>query len=278
VIAAHPARAVTLHMRTAGSAALRTWPMAAQRGYRYAASLPAGTLPAGVTEYFFSVETEGGTVRCPAEADRFLTTQVVTPNQPLPLFDGAQDIPQLVYTRIGDNVRHGVFKSMPATDADPAALRLLLPLSYDRTLDDYTASLAVKDRIFDRSGRLAAAKALRVKARGASAGQGVFLTLVEADGTSWSTRLSLPSAWQEVVVPLAGLRIARGVKLPLGYPERWNYWVAPAKGRGGSTDRPNLAAVEHLQISLRPESGGPKPKEAGADAWVDLASVALVFE
>jgi hypothetical protein len=278
VIAAQPAGAVTLHLRTAGDAAFRAWPMPAQHGYRHAARIPAGTLPAGTAEYFFSIETEGGTIRSPEDVKRFLTTQVVMPNQPLPLFDGAQDIPHLVYTRIGDNLRHGVFKSMPATDADPAALRLLLPLSYDRTLDDYTASLAIKDRIFDRSGRLAAAKALRVKARGASADQSVFLTLVEADGTSWSTRLSLPSAWQEVIVPLAGLRIAQGVKLPLGYPERWNYWVAPAKRRGGSTDRPNLAAVEHVQISLRPESGGPKPKGAGADAWADIASVALTFE
>lgn len=118
---------------------------------------------------------------------------------------------------------------------------------------------------------------------------GAELVYVDADGViRWTldqrevalfgANYSLPSAWQEVIVPIAGLRIARGVKLPLGYPEHWNYWVAPAKGRGGSTDRPNLAAIEHLQLSLRPEPGGPKPKEAGADAWVDLASVALVFE
>lgn len=278
VVDAHPPRAVTLYARAAGATDFRAWPMQTQPGYRYAAEIPAGTLPAGAVEYYLSADTEDGAVRSPAEADRFSTFQVVARDEPLPLFDGGRDIPRLAYTRIGDNIRRGVFKSLPATGTDPAALRLMLPLSYDRTLDDYTASLAIKDRILDRRPQLAAAQTLHVKARAAGDGQHIFITLVESDGTSWSKRLTLASSWQDIVVPLADLQIARGVKLPLGFPERWNYWVTPAKNRGGPDDRPNLAAVEHVQFSFRPEAARAKPAEDAADTWADIAAVALVFK
>ena len=42
---------------------------------------------------------------------------------------------------------------------------------------------------------------------------------------------------------------------PEGFPGEWNYWLGAAAGRGGSGDRPRLAAVERLQLSLRPEDG-----------------------
>jgi hypothetical protein len=193
---------------------------------------------------------------------------------PFLLFDAARDIPALVTTRIGDTVRRGIFKAMPATDADPAALRLMFPLSMDRTLDDYTTSLAIKDRIRDRAPQLASKHALRINARGMSDGQRVFVTLVEADGTSWTTQLTFNATWQETVVPLDALKIAQGVKLPQGYPERWNYWMPPAKNRGGPGDHVALAAVEHVQISLRP-SGTPKSPDGSSDTWAEIASIAL---
>ena len=43
------------------------------------------------------------------------------------------------------------------------------------------------------------------KARAAGDGQAVYLTLVEADGTSWSYKLTLSGQWQEILVPVEQL-------------------------------------------------------------------------
>ena len=278
VVDAGPARAVTLYARAAGSAAFQSWPMPWQHGYRYAASIPAGTLPAGTMEYYFSAETEGGRVRSPGESERFWIFRIVAPDESLGLFDAARDTPRLAYTRIGDDIRHGIFKYLAATDRDPAALRLSLPLSYDSALDDYTASLAIKERIFDRRAQVGMATTLLIRTRGSIDGQPLWITLVESDGTSWSARLALTSVWQDIAVPLHDLQIALGVKLPQGFPERWNYWLAPAKGRGGFGDRLNPAAIEHVQMSLRPEPGGAQPGGGAPDAWADIATVAVAFK
>jgi hypothetical protein len=182
---------------------------------------------------------------------------------------------RLVFTRIGDGVRHGIFQRRKATGIEPAALRLFFPLNYDRTLDDYTASLAVKDRLRERQAHIGAATALRVKARGEGEGQHIYLTLVEADGTSWSRQLTLSTNWQEQVLSLGDFKIGRGVKLPLGFPGRWNYWLTPAKGRGGPTHRLQLEAVEHFQISFRPSS---RAAGLATDTWADIASAILLLE
>ena len=70
-------------------------------------------------------------------------------------------------------------------------------------------------------------------------------------------------------------KLARGVKLPLGYPGRWNYWLPPPKGRGGPGDRPRLEAVEHFQISFRP---GSRAARTATDTWADIASAELIFD
>jgi hypothetical protein len=278
VVDAVPPQQVTIHLRGAGETAFREVPLAHQRGYRFAAMLPAGALPPGPFEYFVRAETAVGPVRYPADEGLQLAARTDPAGSPVVLFDAAQDIPALVYTRIGDTVRHGIFKNLPASGSEPAALRLVFPLSLDRSLDDYTTSLAIKERIGDAGAHLDAAKAVRIKVRGAGAGQHVFVTLVEADGTSWGTRLALSAGWQDLRVPVDQLQIAEGVKLPLGYPERWNYWIPPAQGRGGPADRLHPTAIEQVQISVRPEPALQEAKNDGGDTWADIASITLVFE
>ena len=169
-------------------------------------------------------------------------------------------------------LRHGIFQRQEATTTDPAALRLFFPLSYDRTLDDYTASLAIRNTILDASPLVSGAKVLRVKARGEGDGQHIHIALVESNGTSWSQQLTLSTQWQEHLVPLTDLKPARAVKLPLGFPGRWNYWLTAPKRRGGPGDRPLLSAVEHLQISFRPDRNTPSRQ---TDAWADINSITL---
>jgi len=275
VVADTTPTAVTLHYRSAGVGEFQPIVLPHQGGYRYHGSIPA--LLAGAWEYYITADIGGNVVRLPA-GEHVLASSAVSASGPLQLFDAGGDISALVYTRIGDTVRRGIFKALPAEGADPAALRLMLPLSMDRTLDDYTASLVIKDRVIDRRSHLGRAGRVVVKARASTAEQLVWLTLVEADGTAWTHPLKLSAGWQEVGLPLADWKIGRGVKLPLGYPERWNYWIAPATGRGGPGDHPNLANVERLQISLRPVPKTSPAADEGSDASVDIASVTLVFE
>lgn len=198
---------VTLHYRSVEGGKFESVDLPRQHGYRHHESIPA--LRAGDWEYFVTADVDGKTIRLPAKESGVLTSSAVPLGAPLPLFDAAADAPALVYTRIGDTVRRGVFKTLPAEGKDPAALRLMLPLSLDRTLDDYTTSLVIKERVTDRRSHLGRAGKIEVKARATSAEPFVWLTLVEADGTSWTHPLALAPGWQEVSLPLADWKSAR---------------------------------------------------------------------
>jgi hypothetical protein len=91
-----------------------------------------------------------------------------------------------------------------------------------------------------------------LKAKGNYPGIAV-ISLVEADGTSWIKNLDLTSDWKEYRISPDELTPGAGVKLPQAYPENWEYWMAPATGRGGQGDKINLQKVERLLLSLRTE-------------------------
>ncbi len=279
VVGSQPPRSVSLQVRAVGETAVRAFPLVTGKGYRYATTLAAGLLPVGAYDFCFVLEeADGKSVRFPVDTSVWLSSRVVGATARVVLFEAEKDSPNLVYTRIGDTGRRGIFKVMPATATDPVALRMMFPLSIDRTLDDYTASLAIKDQITDRSPGIAVAKSLRVVARSAEAGQSMVISLVESDGTTWSKRLTLAAKWQELSIPLGALHLDQGVLLPLGFPGRWSYWSTPAKGRSASGDGPKLADVEHVQISFRPiDAGAAAPATPEADAWAEINSVAVEF-
>jgi hypothetical protein len=80
------------------------------------------------------------------------------------------------------------------------------------------------------------------------------------------------STWSEPEVPLSAFTAGRGVLLPQGFPQQWNYWVGPAAGRGGAGDRLRLERLERLQLSLRAEPGTVAAGGYGAEVeWVVLA-------
>jgi hypothetical protein len=270
-----PPKSVMLYLRGGGASSFRSFAMTAKCGYRWEAIAPADAVASGALEYYFTANTADGEVRYPAETEKPMTGQLAAPAAPLTLFDPETDMQQLVFTRIGDGVRHGIFQRRTAASQEPAAMRLFFPLSHDRALDDYTASLTVKDRILDRRAHVARARALQVQARSAEQGQEIYLTLVELNGTSWSKRLTLSTNWQQQVVAVGDFKLARGVKLPLGFPGRWNYWLTPAKGRGGPSDRPRVENIERFQISFRPSSRTGRPP---TDPWADIASAKLILE
>ena len=270
--------AVKLHWRAKGQTEFKTAVLSRGKAYRYSATLLAAILPRTGLEWYVTATAGAESIRYPEGNAAVMTSLAMAPSGALTLFDAASDIGSLVYTRIGDTIRHGVFKMIPASATDPAALRLMFPLTLDHNLDDYTASLAVKKRIVERGGDLDHAQAVRIKARASAAGQSIFVTLVEADGTSWSKRVPLAAGWSDVTIPLSELRIAQGVKLPLGYPERWNYWLTPAKGRGGPTDHLNSAKIERVQISFRPDTNPALQNSEGMNPSADVASIAVEWK
>lgn len=277
---------VILWIRRTGVGWFRPFGMRAVGAYDYSATLPADSLAPGPHEYVVSVRYGDSTITYPEgvrrnpwdwdfSTDAFWRTTVVGPTTPLRLLWPAEDASRLAFTRIGDGGRTGIFSVVPSAETGEPALHLELPANLgELNPDDYTASLVVRDRVAPRAETLAAATGVRIRLRGIGPRQTLHLTLMEQDGTSWSAAIQPDTAWSERVIPIAEFRSARGVKLPLGYPGRWNYWVEPAAGRGGPGDALRLPELERLQLSLRREPGmDVQPGTYG----VEVESVTLVF-
>jgi len=280
---ARPDSARLFLRRTAGDW-YHAYPMQPAGGYEYAASIPGGELRAGPYEYVITLYRGGVATTFPGHraaqpwdwnfgAEGSWPLPVVDPGAPLTLFDPATDVHRLAFTRIGDAGRSGRFQVGLSPRTGGTVFHLPLPV--DRSgwsPEDYTASLVVADRVSARGEAIAAATRLRLRARGLGAGQRLYLTLMEDDGTSWSAAVPLDSAWAELEVPLASLTVARGVLLPQGFPGEWNYWVGPAAGRGGAGDGLRRERLERLQLSLRRADGmAAAPEAYGVEVeWVRL--------
>ena len=177
---------------------------------------------------------------------------------PLRLFNPGADAARLAFTRIGDAGRLGLFRVPFSGVTGQPVFHFERPVdAHGWSPEEYTASLVIKDRIGARQETLADADALHVRLRGLGARQILHVTLVEDDGTSWSTAVTADSSWSEQSLPLASFTQSRSVLLPEGCPGEWNYWVGPAAGRSGSADQLRLDRVERLQLSLRREDGVP---------------------
>ena len=252
--------------RVPGGSYQQLW-MRPAGGYAYAATIPGGTLRDGPYEFVItvfnghSIETFPSGTRTKPTAWNFAATaswtfDVVNPRSTLRLFDPRTDAARLTFTRIGDAGRRGLFRVAMSQETGQPVFHLELPLdSSGWSPPDYTASLVIKSRVLARQETINGARELRVRLRGLSAGQTVHVTLMEDDGTSWTSPLAADTTWQEQVVPLTKFTAGRGVLLPEGFPGEWNYWVGPAAGRGGTGDHPRLDHLERIQISLRPHEG-----------------------
>lgn len=253
--------------------------------YLYSVTIPAGKLPGGSYRFSIKVKSKNSITRFPKVSERNGANKssdinnvwkfdIVDPQTPLVLFDPQKDIHHLAFTRIGDNIRWGIYDTLPAQENGETVFRLYFPLTYDTLLEDYTTSLTILDRIKNRGQQINLAKGLRFTVCSRTNGQEAYITLIEADGTAWSKKITLKKDWKTFFIPLDKLEVSKGVKLPLGFPERWNYWLTPAAGRGGIGDHIQPDKLEKLQISLR---SGTR-NDSGTNPWIEVKSVQMVFE
>ena len=281
-----PPDSVLLFARpTAGGWFQRFW-MRPAGAYQYAATIPAGALREGPNEFVITVFRGGSGLTFPGAVPRkpwdwdwygreSWRLDVVGPRTPLLLFAPRADAARLAFTRIGDAGRRGLFRLGVSGVTGQPIFHLELPVDTSGwSPADYTASLVIKDRIRSRQETIAEAEALHLRLRGLGPRQILHVTLMEDDGTSWSTTVPVDSTWSEQSVPLSAFTIGRGVLLPQGFPGEWSYWVGPASGRGGNADRPRLDRIERLQLSLRREAG---VKATTGGYGVEVESITLHF-
>ena len=284
VVAPTPPDSVTLFLRPEAGFFYRPFAMHPAGGYEYAAAVPAAALREGPWQYVITIYRRDSAVTFPGGlplrpnawdfyATAFWKLDVVAPTTPLVLFDPDRDAARLAFSRIGDAGRLGLFRLALSAATGRPVFHLELPTHPNgQPLDDYTASLVVKDLIDSRQETVAGARALTVRLRGLGPRQVLHVTLMEDDGTCWTAEVPADSSWHEASLPLSAFTSGRGVLLPEGFPGEWNYWVGPASGRGGAGDHVRLEHVERLQLSLRPEAGvAVAPGSYGVEVeWLTL--------
>jgi hypothetical protein len=279
-----PPDSVLLYLRPAAGGSYRAFSMVPSDGNRYAATVPAPALPEGRHQFAITIFHGRSPLSFPGEIrsrpDDWSyhqpapwTLEVVGPRTALRLFDPATDVSRLAFTRIGDAGRQGLFRVGIAERTGRPVFHMALPVdSTGWSPADYAVSLTVVDLVRAREETIAGARSVRLRLRGLGPRQVLHVTLMEDDGTSWRSALTVGRAWSEVRLPLAGFANSRGVKLPQGFPGEWNYWLGPAERRGGPGDRPRLDRLERLQLSLRRADGaGISPEGYGVEVeWVSL--------
>ncbi len=281
-----PPDSAVLFLRPTAGGFYRAFAMHPSGGYEYAATVPAAALREGPHEFVITTFRGGSSATFPAgvrgrpwdwdyySGDSW-KVDVVGARTPLVLFTPRTDASRLTFTRIGDAGRRGLFRLGVSGFTGQPIMHFELPVDQSGwSPPDYTASLVIKDRIQARRETIAGAETVWLRLRGLGPRQILHVTLMEDDGTSWSAAVPVDSTWTGRSVPLASFTAGRGVLLPQGFPGEWSYWVGPAAGRGGSTDRPRLDHVERLELSLRREEG---VTVTAGRYGVEVESIALDF-
>jgi len=285
-----PCDSAVLYIRPTAGGFYRSFAMHWTHPYLYAAALPRGVLREGSYEFVITLFRRGDAVTFPTGLHgrptdwdyygrRTWKLDVVGPRASLRLFTPGVDAGRLAFTRIGDAGRRGLFRvSISAATGQPV-FHFALPVdSTGWSPLDYTASLVIRDRIRARQETITSADQLVVRLRGLGSRQTLRVALMEDDGTTWSTTVTVDSIWREQSLPLATFTVGCGVLLPQGFPGEWNYWVGTAAGRGGTRDRLRLDRVERLQLSLDRDAGPPPPAPKAPDRYgVEVESVLLGF-
>jgi len=266
---------VKLFIRPKGSW-FRSFDMESLNTYDYNAEIPQDFAQLGYYEYVITVyqgnnvtSSPSGLGKAPTDWDYYSNDtwnlEIIDNNQPLYIFSPIDDLTKLSFTRIGDDIRSGIFTLSPTVMDNKGVIKLKIPFDLDRNLEDYSFSLFIGDHI-KTLNNIDKIKGITINGKGKG---NAYITLIESDGTPWTTKIPFNSEWGTITLLLSDFKIGKGIMLPQGFPGNWNYWLLPSDQRGSKTDSLNIGKVEKLQISMRPS------KDQNSE--VQIGSISIIY-
>lgn len=237
----------------------RSFVMESTNTYDFKTEIPQDFIHSGFYEYVISVYQGNNVTSFPSGLDKTPTDwdyysnntwnlKIIDSNQSLCVFSPKDDLSKLSFTRIGDNIRSGIFTLSPTDKDDNGVIKLKIPFDLDKNLEDYSFSLFVGDQL-KTLNNTDDIKGISINGKGIG---NAYITLIESDGTPWTTKIPFNSEWGAKTVLLSDFKIGKGIMLPQGFPGNWNYWLLPSDQRSSKNDSLNIENVEKLQISMRP--------------------------
>lgn len=266
---------VKLFIKTKGSW-FKSFDMESVNTYDYQVEIPQDFLESGYYEYMISVYQGNNVTTFPSELDKIPTDwdfyindtwnlKVIDNKQPIGIFSPKDDLSKLSFTRIGDNIRSGIFTLLPTDKDDNGLIKLKIPFNLDKNLEDYSFSLFVGDQI-KTLNNIDEIRGLSINGKGKG---DAYVTLIESDGTPWTARIPFNDKWQARTILISDFKIGKGIMLPQGFPGNWNYWLLPPDQRGGEDDSLNIGKVEQLQVSMRPDKN--------QNGEIQLGSISIIY-
>ncbi|GAB3830395.1 glycoside hydrolase 5 family protein [Hymenobacter jeollabukensis] len=192
---------------------------------------------------------------------------IVAAGSPLPLFRAGHD-QRRVEVRGTENAFSG-WADYVTTPAGELTLRLVVPVpktgaSTSETAPAVSLRAYFADQLQGRTGELAGAQELLVRARTSQPGAAVQVLLVTRNAAAYAAPLTLTADWQTVRIPLSRLQPAPLLITPRPYPGFLPLHFQPAT----QPAQLRLADAEVLQIVV----DGPA---MGSPLQVDIESVQL---
>ncbi|WP_228853020.1 glycoside hydrolase 5 family protein [Aegicerativicinus sediminis] len=266
---------VNVYFRPKGSW-FRSFKMEAKNNYDYEVEIPKDVTSSGYYDYVISVFQGNNVTTFPSElnktprdwdfySDKTYELEVIDEKQPLSIFSPKGDLTKLTFTRIGDDIRSGIFTLSSSEKDINGIIKLKIPFDLDKNLEDYSFSLYVGDQIknLTSSNKI---KGLSVNGMGKG---NAYVTLIESDGTPWTAKIPINSEWESKKILLSDFKMGKGIMLPQGFPGNWNYWLNPSDNRNSKMDTVNMEKVEKLQISIRPDKN--------KNGQVEIGSISVIY-
>ncbi len=269
---------VCLNVRPAGQHWFVTVPMVHDRGYTWQSHLQGNYQP-GLYEYCITVGTPYDTLTYPGavpsipgmwdfyELDKYYSFRVLETDDPLVLFNPEkEDYKKLLFSR---SIERWQIPNQVIPGNSPGELvyRFGLPEKFPSVPQDITASLFIGDRIEAICKRVSVNSVINFKIRAGEDSLHVVVTLVEKDGTAWSSEFNPLGEWNNFTLPLDKFALSNSVMLPQGYPGNKAYWLPSPEYR--HTMKPEN--IEKIQFSLR----DPVTRDNDGQYFIDIGRVSL---
>jgi len=245
-------------------------PLKNVRGFEYVPVDAPKTMHSGLVEYCVAVLAGDTTFTFPDgvagtpgtwdfTAGTLWHMKVVSPAEPLVLFDARRDRKDIIFPHYTKTMRYSV-DYVCGSNSEEVSLALALTFTEgNRTPFGIQLNAAGWSELYaDQIGKYCC---LRIKARSRQDSVShVGINLVLADGNSYGARVEINNSWQEHQIPLSAFLINDALLLPNPYPRFLpTVWK---KAQTPSSLRPDLRQLQRIQIVIDPEDAIKKGNTA----------------